>query len=121
MVTCIMNALRKEPSLSPAAVFALVKHIPLEIAQHSKYNSTARFPTRQNTSQLAKEIPRSSNPVCLLFNDQRGNRCTFNPCKFRHICSACNARHPFSVCTTNKRQHSYSHKGQLERKMQNLS
>jgi len=78
---------------------------------------TARSPARQNMSQLAKEIPRGSTPVCLLFNDQKGNRCTFNPCKFRHICSACNARHPFSLCPANKRPLSYSHKGQLEQKL----
>ena len=41
---------------------------------------------------------RKSVPICLLYNDREGNRCTYAPnCKYSHTCSACQG-HPDSKC-----------------------
>lgn len=37
-------------------------------------------------------------PLCQLFNGRSSNRCTFNPCKFAHLCADCRGRHPVSAC-----------------------
>lgn len=36
--------------------------------------------------------------VCQLFNNRAGNRCRFQPCKFKHCCSECGGGHPISQC-----------------------
>ena len=36
--------------------------------------------------------------ICHLFNTRDGPKCTYNPCKFAHVCSACRANHPRSAC-----------------------
>lgn len=41
--------------------------------------------------------------VCQLFNGRASNRCTFNPCKYAHICSDCRGRHPVSACRRGSR------------------
>ena len=33
-----------------------------------------------------------------LFNSRTGNKCKFQPCKFRHACSECGGSHPASQC-----------------------
>ena len=51
---------------------------------------------------------RKSVPICLLYNDRDGNRCTYAPnCKYGHTCSGCQGRHPYSKCP-NRRPHPYS-------------
>ena len=35
---------------------------------------------------------------CGLFNAVGGSRCSFNPCKYSHICKACRGNHPASYC-----------------------
>lgn len=42
--------------------------------------------------------PRNMIQVCLLYNDIRGDRCSFSPCKYAHTCKSCHGRHPFSRC-----------------------
>ena len=57
---------------------------------------------------------RKSVPICLLYNDREGNRCTYAPdCKYGHTCSACQGRHPFSRCP-NKRPHPYASRNHPE-------
>ena len=47
-------------------------------------------------------------PICLLYNDRDGDRCTYAPdCKYGHTCSACQGRHPYSKCP-NRRSHPYT-------------
>ena len=36
--------------------------------------------------------------ICHLFNARDGPKCTYSPCKFAHVCSACKANHPRSAC-----------------------
>ena len=48
-------------------------------------------PSRERGPEQAKE-------VCRLYNEKGGNRCHFNPCRYRHICSICMGRHPASAC-----------------------
>ena len=36
--------------------------------------------------------------ICHLFNARDGPQCTYSPCKFAHVCSACRANHPRSAC-----------------------
>ena len=36
--------------------------------------------------------------ICYLFNKRAGNECTFNPCRYLHVCSACKGSHPRSGC-----------------------
>ena len=36
--------------------------------------------------------------VCYLYNRRAGSECTFNPCKYLHVCSACKGNHPRSEC-----------------------
>ncbi len=38
-----------------------------------------------------------STPTCGEFNSKKG--CTFNPCKFRHVCRGCGGDHPRHRCT----------------------
>lgn len=44
------------------------------------------------------EAPRALSYVCQLFNSKGGNRCHFQPCKFRHSCAECGGSHPASLC-----------------------
>jgi len=55
--------------------------------------------------QGRREHRQALGEICKLFNDSRGNRCTFQLCKYVHICSDCQGRHPFSVC---RKDHPYS-------------
>ena len=50
------------------------------------------------TSPSPRQPTRSARPTCQLFNTRNGNRCTFSPCKFAHICSECQGSHPRSSC-----------------------
>ena len=57
--------------------------------------------------QGCREPRQTLHEICKLFNDSGGNRCTFPPCKYVHICSNCQGRHPFSLC---QKDHPYSPK-----------
>jgi len=37
-------------------------------------------------------------PVCRLFNKPEGPRCTFNPCKYAHVCALCKGQHARAEC-----------------------
>jgi len=64
----------------------------------------SHFPDRQ----FRREARQTPGEICHLFNDQRGNRCTYHPCKFVHVCAECWGNHPISHC---KRDHPYPAKG----------
>ena len=51
-----------------------------------------------------RDIRHIPGEICRLYNDSRGNRCTFQPCKYAHICYDCHGRHPFSQC---RKEHPY--------------
>lgn len=59
----------------------------------------------------AWQIPPDRIELCMLFNDQRGDRCHFVPCKFTHLCSQCRGSHPRSRCPSTRRDQPYSRKG----------
>ena len=44
---------------------------------------------------LGRSVQRS---VCHLSNARNGPRCTFNPCKFAHVCVNCRGNHSRSTC-----------------------
>ena len=62
----------------------------LEVADSQdsrKKDPPAKFPS----------LMEPSVPICRLFNDHRGNRCTFMlECKYAHACSNCLGHHPNS-------------------------
>jgi len=46
------------------------------------------FTPSHTSAKLGCKDPRqTSAEICRLFNDSRGNRCTFQPCKYAHICA----------------------------------
>ena len=51
-------------------------------------------------SQAAPVVPGRTGQrlVCHLYNSRNGPRCTYNPCKFAHICEGCRGNHPRSAC-----------------------
>ena len=54
------------------------------------------LPPRPEVSQQSNQQPAHR---CKLYNHKLGDRCRFNPCKFRHACTECNMRgHPASQC-----------------------
>jgi len=59
--------------------------------------------TSANAAPTQPWAPARATPLCQLFNGRSSNRCTFNPCKFEHACSACRGRHPVSACRRNGR------------------
>ena len=64
-----------------------------------------RFISAQTMAKLGRKEPRpTQGEICKLFNDNRGNRCTFQPCKYAHVCSECQGRHPLSQC---RKDHPY--------------
>lgn len=40
----------------------------------------------------------TQKPICFLFNKKGGNECSYNPCKFAHLCLSCKGNHPRSSC-----------------------
>ena len=86
LVRC--NFCASELHASQECVYAPVQNIPA--------GSNTRPWTRQTTGNQATS-------VCQLFNGRTSNRCTFNPCKFAHICSDCRGRHPVSACRRGSR------------------
>ena len=46
--------------------------------------------------------------TCLM--TPRGNRCTFQPCKFSHVCSKCWGGHPATHCSSFKKDRPYTMK-----------
>ena len=41
----------------------------------------------------------STQEPCILFNHRYGNRCSFSPCCYLHVCAECRSpRHPASQC-----------------------
>ena len=63
-----------------------------------------------STSYQHNPKPRPQREICLKF--QTGS-CTFQPCKFLHICLHCNALHPGSGCPTRPIAHDGSHAGSI--------
>jgi len=56
----------------------------------------AHFAPSHTLAKLGHKDPPAE--ICRLFNDSRGNRCSFQPCKYAHICAECQGRHPLSHC-----------------------
>ena len=52
--------------------------------------------SRQQSVQI--EQSEGQRGPCYMFNALGGSRCSYNPCKFRHICSECRGKHPRSLC-----------------------
>ena len=66
----------------PMLPFSTQLQAPLQAPPQSVVGQRRSFPPRA-----------SSNPqqeLCRLFNAKAGNKCTFHPCRYRHICSSCN-------------------------------
>ena len=40
--------------------------------------------------------------ICFLYNRRNKNECTYDPCKYAHICMACKGNHPRSECTASR-------------------
>ena len=40
--------------------------------------------------------------ICYLYNRRHKNECTYDPCKYAHICMACKGNHPRSECTASR-------------------
>ena len=83
----------------------LASQCPTSSRQTEQFLTAARYPP-----QLPKDNARS--PATPLYNDSKGNRCTFDPCKFRHNCSGCYARHPYSTCPNNHKRPHFASYGQ---------
>jgi len=78
----------------------LASQCPESPKQLEPYQTSA-----SSRQQLTSSDARSpATPICMLYNDIKGNRCTYDPCKFRHNCSGCYARHPYSVCPNNRKR-----------------
>ena len=61
--------------------------------------SSPRPYTQLETSLGWRSGEKKTVPICLLYNDREGDRCTYAPaCKYGHTCSACQGRHPYSRC-----------------------
>ena len=61
--------------------------------------SSPRPYTQLETSLGWHSGEKKTVPICLLYNDREGDRCTYAPdCKYGHTCSACQGRHPYSRC-----------------------
>lgn len=55
--------------------------------------------TQPKTSLGWRSGEKKTIPICLLYNDREGDRCTYAPaCKYGHTCSACQGRRPYSRC-----------------------
>ena len=64
--------------------------------------------TQSGMSSGWRSGEKKSVPICLLYNDRDGDRCTYAPdCKYGHTCSACQGRHPYSKCP-NRRSRPYT-------------
>ena len=53
--------------------------------------------------------------IYYLFNEPKGNRCTYQPCKFVHACSECWGGHPAAHCPSLKKDRPYPMKGACRR------
>jgi len=82
----------------------LASQCPTPSQLTEQFPATARYPP-----QLPKHNTRSpATPICMLYNDSKGNRCTYDPRKFRHNCSGCYTRHSYSTCPNNHKWPHYT-------------
>ena len=56
---------------------------------------TLDHPPLSSSTRSKWEQPQGT---CNLFNVLEGSKCTYNPCKFQHVCSECRGRHPRAMC-----------------------
>ena len=69
----------------------------------SGFHSTALCPNASQTPAFPGRPPAErglgqSREVCRLFNAKGGDKCSFTPCRYSHICSICTGRHQASAC-----------------------
>ena len=55
--------------------------------------------TPQHDYLSTAPIQQKSREVCGQFNAIRGPKCTFNPCRYMHLCSNCLGNHPRAYCS----------------------
>lgn len=69
---------------------------PTDQCKNEPVHKKARIST---SSSSYKPLPRQRGKnICWDFNE---GHCTFNPCKYRHVCSDCSGRHPRIHCKHN--------------------
>ena len=62
-------------------------------------------PTTGTATHPSPVMPSRTQDPCLLFNNREGNKCTFNPCRYLHVCVECKSpRHALSQCPRAFRQ-----------------
>jgi len=100
-----------EPSFTVAFAYISETHLapqyPSSARQQDQYSATTRPPPEDDERSPA-------TPICMLYNNSKGNRCTYHPCRYRHYCYG---RHPYSVCPNNHKrpQHLTGHGGSKKR------
>lgn len=70
-----------------------------------------RLKAATNTRTFSSKVTQNSGQpfrsrFCFQYN--RGERCTRNPCSFRHACMQCRGNHPKSKCSESSKQHIFS-------------
>ena len=74
-----------------------------ENPRNASWPWSTQQPLLENPSSSASSRSQWDQPVekkgtCNLFNAMEGSKCTYNPCKFQHVCSECRGKHPRAMC-----------------------
>ena len=104
------HSLYNETFVGKAKVLQCCNICLSELHTKIEYNLVSNsHPTTQATQSAGWHTgEKKSVPICLLYNDREGNRCTYAPdCKYSHTRSAFRGRHPFSKCP-NRCPHPYA-------------
>ena len=60
------------------------------------------------TTQHSNTPPRSAKTrICYLYNSRQKSECSYDPCRFTHVCSICKGNHPRSECSRGQREPKY--------------
>ena len=104
--------LYNETFVGRAKIVSRCNHCLSELHPSSECLYAPADPTQEGASWSSRALTKPSRqagrpvPICLLYNDRRGDVCTFAPdCKYVHACCICQGRHPKSKCPRKSDHH----------------
>ena len=69
---------------------------------HTSDECEHTYNLNQSSSQSTRQFPpkgiEQATPICFKFNSDNQNKCRLKWCRYAHICSDCQGRHPRSSC-----------------------